>query len=277
MKKILTILVIIAAVVVGWFAYNQEQIPHLVQKYVENGEFVTLKARYTPEQIMEAHKKELLPDNQHVFQEPTVKYYPYLLLEVKYLQSDKKSREGMALWSLVDGEMVINTETWEQTHGFEDAINADANRNDFKLMQALARQRGSASTEQLQRDLHVEKETLYQWVESASNKYLIVQKGNEIQLHFQDPKILVQPETKITDWLVKKPYSHSQLVAGRYSQSQIQKIAKAAFGEDFAIRNATEVFLPIYVIDVVNPDGSTLTTFWNAITGERLSPRYNLR
>lgn len=275
MRKIITYL-IIGTLLIGafWLYSNHENFSSIVQQYVDNGEFITLKARYTPENIMEAHRKELLADDKHSFQEPELKFHPYLLMEVKYFQPDKKSREGVILWSLVDGEMVINTETWEKTHGFEDAINAGATRNDFKLMQALARNKGSATLDKLQKELQIEKDTLQSWIESALTKHLVVLKGNEVQLHFQDPKILVQPETKITDWMVKMPYNHAQRVASKYSNSQIQKIAKAAFGEDFTVRSSSEVFLPVYRIVVSNPDGSTLTSYWNALNGQRMSPRY---
>lgn len=260
-----------------WLLNGPGQFHGIVQQYVENGEFTTLKARYTPAQIMEANTVELLVDDQHTFQEAGLKFHPYLLMEVKYLQSDKKSREGILLWSLVDGEMVLNTETWEKTHGFEDAINADATRYDLQLMQTLAKHKGRASLEQVKKDLRIEKEELAAWIESALSKHLIVQKGNELQLHFQDPKILVQPETKVTDRLVKKPYNHAQRISSQFSSHQIQKIAKAAFGDDFTVRSTTEVFLPVYSIIVTNPDSSTFTTYWNAINGQQMAPRYSLK
>lgn len=261
----------------AWYFNSGEHVAGFVQQYVENGEFTTLKARYTPEQIMEINRKDFLVDNQHSFKDSGLKFHPYVLMEIKYTQPDKKSREGVMLWSLVDGEMVINTDTWEKTHGFEDAINASANRNDFKLMHALAKIKGPSAFEQLQKDLRVEKETLDSWIESAASKHLIVQKGNEIQLHFQDPKLSVLPETKMTDWLVKKPYNHAQRLSEQYSIAQVQKIAKAAYGDDFAVRSSTEVFLPVYSIDVLNPDGSTFTSYWNALTGQKMPLRYNIR
>jgi hypothetical protein len=273
------LLLISACLLVGaiWYFNSTDHISGFVQQYVENGDFTTLKARYTPEQIMEINRKDLLVDNQHSYQDSGLKFHPYVLMEIKYTQPDKKSREGMMLWSLVDGEMVINTDTWEKTHGFEDAINAGATRNDFKLMHTLSKTRGAATFDQLQKELRIEKETLETWIESASSKHLVVQKGHELQLHFQDPKITIQPETKMTDWLVKKPYNHAQRVSGRYTLSQIQKVAKAAYGDDFAVRTSTEVFLPVYSIDVLNPDGSTFTSYWNALTGQRMPLRYNIK
>jgi hypothetical protein len=62
-------------------------------------------------------------------------------------------------------------------------------------------------------------------------------------------------------------------VAKRYSKSDIEKNAKAVFGADFTIRNSKEVFLPVYSIEVLNPDGSVLTTYWNALSGQRMYPR----
>lgn len=278
MRKIFIVPLAIALVsAAGWYFNGKEHFSGLVQQYVENGEFTTLKARYTPDQIMEINRKALLVDNQHSYQESDLKFHPYVLMEIKYTQPETKSREGIMLWSLVDGEMVINTDTWEKTHGFEDAINAGATRNDFKLMHALSKTRGVATSDQLQKELRIEKETLESWVESASSKHLVVQKGHEIQLHFQDPKLSVQPETKMTDWLVKKPYNHAQRVSSQYSIGQIQKVAKAAYGDDFAVRSTTEVYLPVYSIEVLNPDGSTFTSYWNAITGQKMSSRFSYR
>ena len=274
MRKLLITITTVALVAgASWYFSYNDQIVNFVQQYVENGEFLTLKVRHTADQIMEAHKKELIVDSQHSYLEPTLKFHPYLLMDVKYSQPGKKSREGTILWSLVDGEMFINSETWEKTHGFEDAINAGATRNDFKIMYALAKNKGSASVDQMEKELRVDKEILHGMIESALTKHLVTLRGNEVQLHFQDPKILVQPETKLTDWLVKKPYSHEQKVIGHYSSSQIQKIAKAAFGDDFTVRNTTEVYLPVYSIEVLNPDGSTFTTYWNALTGDRMTSR----
>lgn len=277
MRKIFIVPAVIALIAGAAWYNGKDHFSGLVQQYVENGEFTTLKARYTPEQIMDLNRKTLLVDNQHSYRESDLKFHPYVLMEIKYTQPETKSREGMMLWSLVDGEMVINTDTWEKTHGYEDAINAGASRNDFKLMHALSKTRGVATADQLQKELRIEKETLDSWLDSAVSKHLVVQRGNEIQLHFQDPKLSVQPETKMTDWLVKKPYNHAQRVSSQYSINQIQKIAKAAYGDDFAVRSTTEVYLPVYSIEVLNPDGSTFTSYWNAITGQKMPSRFSYR
>src|ERR1700684_4274821 len=109
MRRIFLIAILIAAVAGGWWVLgNQSIVRDTVGQYVENGEFQTLQARYTAEQLMEAHRKELLPTAQYTFQEPTVKFAPYLLIDAKYTFGEKGTREGSLLWGLVDGEMVLD-------------------------------------------------------------------------------------------------------------------------------------------------------------------------
>lgn len=253
---------------------NSPAFREIVQTYVENGEFLTLEARYSADQIMQTHEKDLIPDNQYSYQEPTLKFYPYLLMEVKYTQLNGRTREGVILWSMVDGEMVMDTDSWEKTHGFEDAINAGANRSDFVLINKLAKYRGSLSLARLQKELNLDDKAFEQVIENARKKYLIIVRGNEVALHFQNPNFLVAPQTRINQWLVTKPYNHALRVGKRYSQRQIEKVAKAAFGHDFTVRNAKEVFLPVYSIEVLNPDGSVLTSYWNALNGNRIDNKF---
>lgn len=272
MKRILLIVILIAAGALGWWLWNtQTGFRDTVAQYVENGEIQTLEAKYTPEQLMEAHRKELLPSAKYAFQDPQVKYAPYLLLDAKYSLGDKGTREGLLLWGLTDGEIVLDTESWERSHGFEDAINAQASRNDFRILFALARNNGSISRDQLQKDLHLERDILDPWIDSAAKKQLIVQIGGDLQLHMENPKILVLPQTKIKQAFVTKPYNHGQRMTKKYSRSQIETIAQAAFGPAFTIRNVSEVFLPVYCLCVLNPDGSTLTSYWNAVTGKQIN------
>lgn len=259
----------------SWILWaNNPTIRTLVQSYVENGEFLTLEARYSADQIMEKHRAELLPDAQYSFLDPVLKFYPYLLMEVKYTQPNGRTREGVILWSLVDGEMVIDTDSWEKTHGFEDAITANASRSDFVLINTLAKYRGALSTTRLQKELNIDDAEMAKTLSSAKSKYLVIEKGNEIALHFQNPNFNVTPQTRINQWLVTKPYNHAQRVSERYSLRQIEKTAKAAFGHEFTIRHSKTVFLPVYSIEVQNPDGSILTSSWNALNGKRMDNNY---
>ena len=258
-----------------WLWNNHDEFRGIINEYVENGDFLTLEAKYTPEQIIETNRKDLLGNGlQREFKEPTLKFYPYLFMEVKYTGTDKRTKEGVILWSLMDGEMVLNTETWEKTHGFADAIDARSSPYDFKILNALAKNNGTMTMDQLTKDLHLEKEAILPWLESTLEKHLVVQRGNEYKLHFQNPKILVNPQTKMTQYLVSKPYDHSQRMPKKYSQREVERTAKAAFGREFKVRSIKEVLLPVYNIEVINPDGSVLSSFWNALNGQRINPKY---
>jgi hypothetical protein len=247
-----------------------------IEDYLSSGQFQTLEVRYSAESIMDAHRKELLQDSDHVFLEPTLKFVPYLLMEVKYNRTQDKTGEGVILWGLVDGEMVINTSTWEKTHGFTDCIASNATRQEFKIINALASRGGAWDREGLSKFLNIENHILDSYIESCRNKSLIVQNGNVYRLHLQNPKLQVIPETRLEQWLVTKSTKHARRVNKRYRAAQIENIAKAAFGSDFAIRKTTEIFLPVYSIVVQNPDGSLMASYWNALNGKRISQPFDI-
>ncbi len=269
----LMFLVIVAVIGLGgwWFWNDNPRALDAIAQYVENGEFLTLEARYTADAIMGQRRKELLVDDQHAFQEPLLKFYPYLLIEAKYVLQDKKTHEGLVLWGLTDGEMVLDTDTWETTHGFQDAMDVGASRSDFKIMHALAKNGGALTRDQLQRELHLESDVLAPWIDSVCEKKLVAPVGDALQLHLQNPKLLVAPQTKIKQTFVARPCNQAQRIARKYSRSQVEKIAQAAFGPSFTIRNVSEAFLPVYSIGVLNPDGSVHTSYWNAITGRQIT------
>jgi hypothetical protein len=268
------VLFLLCTVLVGgsaWVWKFKPKIRTTIEELISSSTFQTLEVRYTAETIMEAHKKELLKDADHAYLEPTLKFVPYLLMDVKYNRSLDKTGEGVILWGLVDGEMVINTGNWEKTHGFTDCISSNATRQEFKIINALASRGGAWDRDGLSRFLNIENNVLDTWVDSCRKKSLIVQNGNTYRLHLQNPKLQVIPETKLEQWLVTKPSKHALRVKKKYRPSQIENIARAAFGHDFAIRKTTEVFLPVYSIIVQNPDGTQMTSYWNALNGKRLN------
>lgn len=274
--RLITILLVTAALSFGvfWVWENHPGVKNSVFELISPGKFQTLEIRYTAEKLMEKHKWELLKDSEHSYLEPVLKFHPYLLMEVKYNKSNDRTGEGVILWSLVDGEMVINTNTWEKTHGFTDCISAGADKEDFKILNALATRGGATDRESLCRILNVENDILDSWIDICRKKSLIVQAGNNYRLHLQNPKLQIIPETKLDQWLVTKQSKNSQQIPKRFSSYQIEKISRAAFGNDFAIRKKTEIFLPVYSIIVQNPDGSQMTTYWNALNGKKLSYTY---
>ena len=243
-------------------------------QYIDNRDITTLEARFLPEQIIQDHVEEILGKDKKTLKNSVLRYEPYLLLDVKYPDEQHKIREGVLLWGLKDGEMVINTETWETTHGFRDCLECKASRSDFKILQALAKKQGSLSLDDLQKELHLEREVLVSWIESAKQKHLIVQKGNLVQLHFENPKLLVSPQTQIKHPLVSKSLMKDERESKVYSHRQIMQTMQAAFGSDFKIRSEQEIYLPIYQMEVLNPDGSIQFSQWNALTGQKINPRY---
>jgi hypothetical protein len=253
-----------------WVCDTQPWVRNVVNRYFQTGNFLTLEVRYTADQVMESHRTELLKDEQYVFLEPTLTFYPYLLMEVKYIRDDKGTGEGVMLWGLVDGEIVIDTSTWERTHAYEDSILSGASRTDFKIINTLAKKGGRLDREGLLNTLRIESDVLDMWLESCKKKQLVVQRGNDYRLHFERPKVINKPITKMRHRLVTKPFKHAERVGAKYTASQIESVAKAAFGSGFAVRDVQEVFLPVYSIAVQNPDGSTLTTEWNALTNEKI-------
>ena len=257
-----------------WVLGTHPDVKSKVEEILNTGSFHTLEIRYTANQIMEANRKRLLRDNRHKFLEPSMKFYPYLLLEVKYPSSIKKTKEGVILWDLIDGEMVIDTKQWEKTHGFGDCINANTDRHEFRVINALAHKGGSADRDALSQALHVENDVLDAWIESCRRKQLIVQSGNHYRLHLEKPSLKIIPSTKLDERLVTKPHRNADRIPNRYSLSQIEKITKAAFGNEFAIRKTTDIYLPVHCIVVQNPDGSIHISHWNSLNGRRLQSHF---
>jgi hypothetical protein len=265
MRYIRIAVIAVIALAVAWFFWtNFTDTKDLVSQYVDNSDINTFEASFTPEKIM----KDLLKDKNYSFKPATVRFYPYLLLDVKYTAADKSTKESQLLWGLNEGEIVLNTDTWEKTHGFQDCLNADASRYEFRILNSIAKRKGPVAIEDLQKELHLDADTLEPWIDSARQKHLIVQRGSQLQLHFENPKIAIAPESKITKWIVTKPSAQAIKIPRRFSKSQIEKISKAAFGSEFTIRESKEIYLPVYNLEVQNPDGSTFATNWNAITGE---------
>ncbi len=238
--------------------------------YIENRDIVTLETRVTPEQVLGAEQEKLLVDNQRSLRNSATKYYPYLQLDVKYCDA-QKTHEGILLWGLHDGEMVIDMATWEVSRGFRYCLECQATQNDFKILQSLARHGQSMTLDELQKELHIERETLAPMLESAKKKHLIIMRGHLVQMHFDNPKMLVIPKTQINQQFVSKPVGDAQIASKNYSYRQIIALAQTAFGNEFKIiGKGREVFLPVYAFEIANKDGSIQIIERNALTGKSL-------
>jgi hypothetical protein len=272
MKMLGIIFALIAGGYGVWIVTNNNpQMKTKVAEILDMGHFHTLEVRYNAAQIMEKHRRTLLKDNRHRYLEPILEFYPYTLMEVKYTTPDDKTHESVILWDMTDGEMVMSTKNWEKTHGFGDCIEADTSPQEYKILNLLARKGGALDREGLTKALNVEHEILDGWIDSCRKKKLIIQAGNQYRLHFQNPRLRSSPETTVDERLVTKPYKDAIRLQRRFSVSQIEKNAKAAFGQDFAIRKVTDIYLPVHSIIVQNPDGSIHTSHWNALNGQRMT------
>jgi hypothetical protein len=270
MRIIIYLIILSALGTSGWYAW-QHGGP--IRKYIDNhlpaNSYCTLEIRHSAEEIMQAQKTNLLKNQGYSFLEPKLLFYPYLLMDVKYSKQGSATSEGILLWGLNDGEMVLHTGTWEKTHGFEDCLAAKANKNDFKIIEALIANGGIIDREKLYQTFNVDADAIDAWVDSCRQKKLVVNSGNKFRLHFQNPRLQTEPVTTIDQLLVTQPAKYSQQKKARYTSSQIKRLAQTAFGTDFAIRKTEKVFLPVFAISVQNPDGSILTTHWNALNGKK--------
>lgn len=271
--RFLTTLIVLGGLGYGvyWLNNTQPELKHQAIEMINTGTFHTLEARFTSAQIMEKERLALLKDSDHRYSSPTLRFHPYLLMEVKFTTPSDQTEEGIILWDLIDGEMVLDTKSWDKTHGFADCINTGADKYEYKILATIAKNGGKADRQSLMSSLNVETHIFEKWVDRAQKKKLIVQHGNDYRIHLHHPVINVCPTTKIAHPLVTKNCKHSERINRKYSPNQIKKAAEAAFGTDFAIRSTQDVFLPIYSITVQNPDGSLHTTHWNALNGKRIN------
>ncbi|MBM3207303.1 MAG: hypothetical protein FJZ57_01685 [Chlamydiae bacterium] len=246
-----------------------------VEDLLNLGSFHTLELKYSANQVMENHRRELLKSPRHKYLEPELRFYPYLLMEVKYLFSEK-TEESVILWDMCDGEMVLNTKTWAKTHGFGDCIKANTDRHEFKIINTISKKGGSCDREHLAKTLNIETDVMDIWVDSLRRKKLIVQVGNKYRLHMEDPLMVSIPSTIVEERLVTQSCKNSKKISKRFNLSQVEKISQSAFGIDFAIKHTKDVYLPVHCIVVQNPDGSVHSSLWNALNGKRVSYSHSL-
>jgi len=265
--RFLSLFIILSTLSFGgyWVQNNHPELKYRVLEMLNMGTIQALEARFTSKQIIDREHIASIQSN-----EPYIKFHPYLLIEVKFINSSLKTEEGIILWDLVDGEMVIDTKSWNKTHGFADCIAMNVDLCEFKILRAIMHNRGRANQQVLMHSLNVESKLLGLWIERACKKHLIVQRGNDYYIHLHNPCIDVKPSTHLATSLVTKSYKYNERTPCHYSPKQIAKIAKIAFGTGFSIRKIQKTFLPICCITIQNSDGSVQTTQWNSLTGKRI-------
>ena len=258
-----------------WFWQNNPDVQHFVSdflsKQVSQKQLQALELRYHADQIMREAKSNLIRDRKDHYQEPELKFYPYVLLDIKFSKDQEKTKEAAMLWSLVDGELVINTKNWEVTHGYEDCINTRVTKAEFILLNAIASQKGLVEKRALYSLVGGDPRAIENTINSCKKKKLLVEHTNGLRLHFEKPKLAKYPITNFDQPVVTKSYKNATTIASNYTINQIKNLAESAFGKDFSIRNAKEVFLPIYTIRIENLDDTIQTTYWNAVNGVQMN------
>lgn len=256
-----------------WLYHNNDQVRKIFHEYFQTKEISALESRYSPEEIAQANRELLQPTQSHDLEPATLRFYPYLYLQVSYVLPDHSIGKEKILWGMHDGEIVTNTHPWETSRGFADCLDAEACHEDLQIIYALISNGGSLSKKELAQQLHTRMGMLDSWITKARQKHLIISKGDQLYLHFLDPKLEVSPQTRMGEPFAIKHYQHADKISAKYTKEQIENMVKAAFGPDLEIINSREVYLPIYTFITRNLEGTEQTTLWNSLNGQKFSSR----
>ena len=268
------LLSLVTLALIGFTAFvcyeKQDELINYAHSFKKESTIYTLETQFSPEEISTLHQKTLLKDSNCSIAKTSTLFLPHLLLDVKYVNQQKNTEEGRVLFSLVSGEMILDTKTFETTHGFEDCLIAQATEEDFRLLHLLEQQGGYMAREELARRLSLDAEDLSFRLDGLRKKHLIAVKGDTVRIHFHNSRLNIVPQTKMAQPIVMKQVEPAQQLSSRYSKEKIRKIVKAAFGQDFALRKEIELFIPVIEIQVSMKDGSIHTTYWSGLTGKQI-------
>ncbi|MCB1117894.1 MAG: hypothetical protein KDK50_04860 [Chlamydiia bacterium] len=262
--RLLSTLVTLGVIGSGlWWADQQyPQAKYIVLDHIPTSQTLAFEPKVSPQKIL----KDTSRHNQDLAQ-IDVKLVPYLMMDVKYSKNDKETIECTALWDMTDGEMILDTKTWEKTHGYGDCTEAHATASDFSIINYLASQ-GICEIAALKKNLPPSIDQ-GKSIATALHKKLIVAVDKHLRLHIASPRFASEPATKLSNPLVVLATKSTERLPKRFSAAQIQKTAEAAFGNDFAVRSTKEVYLSIYAASIPQGD-QTQTIFYNSMTGLRI-------
>lgn len=252
-----------------WLADKNPDLKQKAEEFIDFRTTTALETRFDSMQVMEMHQKKLLREKGARYLDPELKFFPFLLMEVKYLDAKNRTKESLILWDLTDGEMVLDTKNWEKTHGFADCIISRATPQELKILHTLAN--STTTAENLEAKLSIEAPILKALLHSCERKNLIIQTENSgYRLHMENPKLTSEPKTNLHEQLTTRAHKKATRAKGHFKPSSVERLAKMAFGETFSIRTKSEIYLPIHRIVVQNPDGSIQTSHFNGLTGKEL-------
>jgi hypothetical protein len=244
-------------------------LPSSLPQVIPSKELTCFEQRYSIEQLVQKHQKNV-KEKGGEYEAPRLELYPYLLMEVKYVKHGQ-TYESYLLWSLTQGEMVLNTQNWSMTHGYDDCLAAKASRDEMRVVNALALAGGQLDRGAVIEKVKLDPTHIDEWLEKCRRKHLVVQTGSQWRLHMQKPVISQDPVTQWRDDLVERSGDGAQIISARFREGQIMELAQAAFGTDFAIKRSQLIYLPVYNITFKAADGSKKTLKLNAYTNTPFS------
>ncbi|WP_366223536.1 hypothetical protein [Chlamydia buteonis] len=225
--------------------------------------------KFSPEQVL-----TFFPEHQEGNATVELTFVPHTLMHVRFSREDvvKKtmvSQEGAILWSLANGEMVLNTGTWNCSKGFRECLMLKAGKQDVNVMQALANLGGAASKESLTHALSMKNIRADKVIRACQKKKLIFSTGSQIGSHFQQLQPIKGCTTTIQSspvWL-RRPRG-SSIVSPQFSEDRISNLAEMIFGDNFLILDKVVVYVPVYKVSLVATDNSVRIEYINAVTGK---------
>lgn len=252
-----------------WGYQHRERLEYMMHSKDNEDTIETFETALQPEELL-AKQSRLLLTPQHSFGPVSLIFAPHLLLNVKYSPDGKSSKASTALWDLTDGELVLNTNSFEHSQGFADCLVSQASADDFRLLHTLAQRGGALSKEVICKEMGGDDAVICERIESLKKRHLVIVSNDIVRIHVESPLIKLEPTTFITKPLVERTILYKAILTGKYTTSDIQSLVQAAFGQDLAIRSTRLVYIPLYEIQINNPDGSVRKTLWNAISGKEI-------
>lgn len=269
-RSLVWLMVLGIAAAAGYWAYTHtERLQQYVLPSTKEESIDTFEALILPNDLL-TKQPHLLTTQGHSFGPVTLYFAPQLLLSVKYSHDSKSSKASTAVWDMIDGELVIDTNTFDHTQGFADCLASQAGADDFRILRTLTQSGGTLSKEAIIKELGGDDSAICERIENLKKRHLVIIANDVVRIHVESPLFKIEPSTLLTKPIVHRTTLYGNLLPTTFSKSDIETLVKAAFGQDLAIRNSRLVYIPTYEIQVNNPDGSVRKTYWNAISGKEM-------
>ncbi len=211
-----------------------------------------------------------LRSQQYILAQQTkTEHLPLAILSVKY-PFQETTKEGIEIWDLVCGEMILHADVWDQSHGLSECLTQWVTSDEFSILVTLAQLKGSLSLNALAEKLSVEPERLVQILQKCMHKHLILEKNGNYKIHMHNPILKVPPETVVHSQLTIEKKNVTNKLPKKHSVHKVSKTAEALFGPGFHVKEHAEAFLPIYVFTIKSADGSLSQRYFNSFNGKEM-------